>query len=75
MCQDFERTGVAVCYSRDLPMSIAGILKEVTTITVSAWVFGDELTTLNILGVGITFVGATATFYPHPLSLRPTRSR
>jgi hypothetical protein len=44
-------------------------------ITVSAWVFGDELTTLNILSVGITFIGTTATFYPHPLSLRPTRSR
>jgi len=40
-------------------MSIAGIFKEVTTITVSAWVFGDELTPLNILGVGITFIGAS----------------
>ena len=42
-----------------VPMSIAGIFKEVMTITVSAWVFGDELTPLNILGVGITFVGAS----------------
>ena len=40
-------------------MSIAGIFKEVTTIMVSAWVFGDELTPLNILGVGITFIGAS----------------
>jgi hypothetical protein len=38
-------------------MSIAGIFKEVTTITISAWVFGDELTSLNILGVGITSIG------------------
>jgi solute carrier family 35 protein C2 len=45
-------------------MSIAGIFKEVTTISVSAWVFGDELTTLNILGVGITFIGASIALQP-----------
>jgi solute carrier family 35, member C2 len=38
-------------------MSIAGIAKEVTTITISAWVFGDELTPLNITGVVITICG------------------
>ena len=47
-------------------MSIAGIAKEVSTITVSAWFFGDELTPLNIIGVAITVCGAYAT-----LSLRP----
>jgi solute carrier family 35 protein C2 len=40
-----------------VPMSIAGIAKEVTTITVSAWFFGDELTPLNIIGVAITVCG------------------
>jgi len=40
-----------------VPMSIAGIAKEVTTIAVSAVVFGDELTPLNITGVGITLAG------------------
>jgi hypothetical protein len=40
-------------------MSIAGIFKEVTTIAVSARVFGGDLTTLNILGVGIMFIGAS----------------
>ncbi|KAG1716084.1 hypothetical protein ID866_1056 [Astraeus odoratus] len=40
-----------------LPMSIAGIAKEVSTITVSAWFFGDELTPLNITGVAITTCG------------------
>lgn len=40
-----------------VPMSVAGIAKEVTTITVSAWFFGDELTPLNITGVGITICG------------------
>lgn len=45
-----QRTGV-------VPMSIAGIAKEVTTITVSAWFFGDELTPLNITGVSITICG------------------
>jgi len=57
-------------------MSIAGIFKEVTTLTVSAWVFGDELTPLNILGVGITFVGASygpATYFSRCLSPKPTR--
>jgi solute carrier family 35 protein C2 len=38
-------------------MSIAGIAKEVTTIAVSAIVFGDELTPLNITGVGVTIGG------------------
>lgn len=42
-------------------MSIAGIAKEVTTITVSAWFFGDQLTPLNITGVSITICG---TSYP-----------
>ena len=41
-----------------VPMSIAGIAKEVTTITISAWIFGDELTPLNITGVAITVCGA-----------------
>ncbi|TFK53861.1 TPT-domain-containing protein [Heliocybe sulcata] len=40
-----------------LPMSIAGIAKEVTTISISAWLFGDELTPLNITGVAITVCG------------------
>jgi solute carrier family 35 protein C2 len=39
-------------------MSIAGIAKEVTTITIAAWIFGDKLTPLNITGVGITICGA-----------------
>lgn len=41
-----------------VPLSIAGIFKEVTTITVSAWVFGDQLTPINDIGVVIT-VGGT----------------
>ena len=38
-------------------MSVAGIFKEVTTISLSAVVFGDTLNELNILGVGITIIG------------------
>ncbi len=38
-------------------MSIAGIAKEVTTIIISSWFFGDELTPLNITGVAITVCG------------------
>ena len=44
-------------------MSIAGIAKEVTTIAASAIVFGDELTPLNVTGVGITVAGEF--FSPH----------
>ncbi|KAF9231398.1 triose-phosphate transporter family-domain-containing protein [Melanogaster broomeanus] len=40
-----------------LPMSITGIAKEVSTITISAWFFGDELTPVNITGVSITICG------------------
>ncbi|KAG6897728.1 hypothetical protein C0992_011938 [Termitomyces sp. T32_za158] len=40
-----------------VPMSIAGIAKEVTTITISAWFFDDQLTPLNITGVSITICG------------------
>ena len=40
-----------------VPLSIAGIAKEVTTIICAAWFFGDELTPLNITGVAITIVG------------------
>ncbi|KAI0745395.1 TPT-domain-containing protein [Earliella scabrosa] len=40
-----------------VPMSIAGIAKEVTTIICAAWFFGDELTPLNITGVAITACG------------------
>jgi solute carrier family 35 protein C2 len=38
-------------------MSIAGIAKEVATISVSALLFGDELTPLNITGVAVTICG------------------
>ena len=41
-------------------MSIAGIAKEVTTIAVSAIVFGDELSPLNVTGVGITLIGESS---------------
>lgn len=50
-----QRTGV-------VPMSIAGIAKEVSTITISAWLFGDELTPLNITGVAITICGTIHNF-------------
>ncbi|KAG2125980.1 triose-phosphate transporter family-domain-containing protein [Suillus clintonianus] len=53
-----------------LPMSIAGIAKEVSTITVSAWFFGDELTPLNIIGVGVTVCGiALFTFHKYRNSI------
>ena len=45
-----------------VPMSISDIFKEVTTISVPAWVFGEELAPSNILGGGITFVGVS--YYP-----------
>jgi solute carrier family 35 protein C2 len=42
-----------------VPMSIAGICKEVTTISISAWLFNDELTPLNITGVCVTIFGGS----------------
>ncbi|GBE81470.1 Uncharacterized transporter [Sparassis crispa] len=53
-----------------VPMSIAGIAKEVTTITISAWVFGDELTPLNITGVAVTACGiALYTYHKYRKSM------
>lgn len=40
-----------------VPMSIAGIAKEVSTIVISSWFFGDEITLLNSVGVAITVCG------------------
>ncbi|KZO95556.1 TPT-domain-containing protein [Calocera viscosa TUFC12733] len=49
-----------------LPMSIAGIFKEVSTISVSTWLFGDHLTPVNMTGVGITIIGiALFTWYKY----------
>ncbi|KAE9408611.1 triose phosphate transporter [Gymnopus androsaceus JB14] len=56
-----------------VPMSIAGIAKEVATITVSAWFFGDELTPLNITGVGITICGIVLfTYHKYLKSIQST---
>ncbi|KAG8688186.1 Triose-phosphate Transporter [Ceratobasidium sp. 394] len=62
-----------------VPMSVAGIFKEVTTISLSAIVFGDELNELNILGVCITITGiALFTYHKYRKSVdtpSPSRSR
>ncbi|KAL0579760.1 hypothetical protein V5O48_002254 [Marasmius crinis-equi] len=56
-----------------VPMSIAGIAKEVTTITVGAWFFGDQLTPLNITGVAITVCGIILfTYHKYRKSLDST---
>ncbi|KAG9020347.1 Triose-phosphate Transporter [Serendipita sp. 407] len=53
-----------------VPMSIAGIFKEVSTIIISAWVFGDHLTELNIIGVAITITGiAVYTYHKYTAAL------
>ncbi|KAJ6495637.1 TPT-domain-containing protein [Mycena vitilis] len=53
-----------------VPMSIAGIAKEVTTISISAAIFGDSLTPLNVTGVGITVCGiALFTYHKYRKSL------
>ncbi|KAJ7078842.1 triose-phosphate transporter family-domain-containing protein [Mycena belliarum] len=53
-----------------VPMSIAGIAKEVTTISISAAIFGDNLTPLNITGVAITVCGiALFTYHKYKKSL------
>ncbi|KAF8524873.1 triose-phosphate transporter family-domain-containing protein [Hysterangium stoloniferum] len=40
-----------------VPMAVAGIFKEVATISVSAWLFGDRLTLLNMFGGFVAFCG------------------
>ncbi|KIP08495.1 hypothetical protein PHLGIDRAFT_104289 [Phlebiopsis gigantea 11061_1 CR5-6] len=53
-----------------VPMSIAGIAKEVSTITISAWFFGDVLTPLNITGVAVTVCGiALFTYHKYRKSI------
>ena len=46
-----------------VPMSIAGIAKEVFTILISSWFFGDKLTLLNAAGVTITVCGMFCIFF------------
>ncbi|OCH92509.1 TPT-domain-containing protein [Obba rivulosa] len=56
-----------------VPMSIAGIAKEVTTISISAWFFGDQLTPLNITGVAITACGICLfTYHKYRKSIEAT---
>jgi len=57
MCVVAKLTCSIIHRSGSVPLSIAGIFKEVTTITFSAWVFGDHLTELNIVGVVVTISG------------------
>ncbi|KAG2178947.1 hypothetical protein INT43_001794 [Umbelopsis isabellina] len=40
-----------------LTLSVCGIFKEVATITVSAIVFGDKLTIINVMGLCVTLCG------------------
>lgn len=54
-----------------VPLSIAGIFKEVSTIAFSAWVFGDKLTTLNVVGCSITISGiALYSFHKYQKSMK-----
>lgn len=56
-----------------VPMSIAGIFKEVATMSASALVFGDELTPLNVTGIAIAFCGIVLfTYHKYSKSLEST---
>lgn len=50
-------------------MSIAGIFKEVTTILLSTWFFGDSITLVNWIGLIITFGGERSGPVPAQLDL------
>lgn len=41
-----------------VPLSVAGVFKEVTTISIASWAFGDELTPVNFAGLFVTMIGA-----------------
>ncbi|GMK59391.1 hypothetical protein CspeluHIS016_0704060 [Cutaneotrichosporon spelunceum] len=59
-----HRTGV-------VPLSVAGIFKEVSTIAFSAWIFGDKLTALNLIGCAITIAGiALYSFHKYQKSMK-----
>jgi len=59
-----QRTGV-------VPMSIAGIFKEVTTILLSTWFFGDTISLINWIGLLITFAGIVIfTHYKYEKSIK-----
>lgn len=60
-----DLTGSIIDRAGILPLSIAGVFKEVSTISISAWVFGDQLTRLNIVGVVIAVCG-TSIRLDHP---------
>lgn len=42
-----------------VPLSVAGVFKEVTTISIASWAFGDEITPINVAGLAVTMIGAT----------------
>jgi hypothetical protein len=58
-----------------IPLSIAGMFKEVSTISISALVFGDQLTPVNIGGVAIAVIGecSPSSFFAPRLSLLAAR--
>ncbi|KAG8740170.1 Triose-phosphate Transporter [Ceratobasidium sp. 414] len=58
-----------------VPMSVAGIFKEVTTISLSAIVFGDALNELNILGIGLFTYHKYRKSVDTPLPSRPRSIR
>ncbi|KAG8960459.1 Triose-phosphate Transporter [Tulasnella sp. 419] len=51
-----QRTGI-------VPMSIAGIFKEVVTILLATWFFDDSLTWINWIGLSITICGISVFTY------------
>jgi hypothetical protein len=53
-----------------VPLSIAGIFKEVSTITISSLVFGDQLTAINNVGVVITIGGKLTPRFRLPRAVR-----
>lgn len=56
-----------------VPLSVAGIFKEVSTISFSAWIFGDELTPINIVGVVVTVCGiALFSYHKYQKSISQT---
>jgi solute carrier family 35 protein C2 len=45
-----------------VPLSVAGVFKEVTTISIASWVFGDEITPIKFIGLAITMIGSCPSF-------------
>ncbi|KAK8718767.1 hypothetical protein OTU49_014486 [Cherax quadricarinatus] len=72
---------LVVCYTSSLTFSIAGVAKEIMTLSLAVYVYNEHLSTINLMGlvlciIGITFHVVLKAMHPpkplqQPISLSP----